>query len=186
MLISDDDQAEHLIQINLERLERTLKALNLEEPVAAIALIVANEVEVMEPIAISVCCVGRWQTLRRPLGQPVSIELFMQLFSPNTWDHHDHDVLPSDVEVQFEELSAAVFDRWGEEENPAMQILTETARRLAHQPPVLAAPELVAFATDTHFDDEMLESVREASNASARAALSAAGLLPTSLDELVQ
>jgi hypothetical protein len=174
-LLADDD-AQFLIGENVARVTRAIADLGLRA-LGAFALWLPNDTEFMEPVVVSVCSAEPWmQRLASLVAAPNADELAIAL-DPQAWDHPEVELTnPFDPE-RFDAASARIFERFGDERNPSAGILNETARLVAHAPPVPAGAVLVAMATDgAAKSDEVLASIRYASPPQSVAALEARGL----------
>jgi hypothetical protein len=99
------------------------------------------------------------------------------LLSPQDWDLPDLDVAEPPDPSGLDDAHLRVIERFDEALDPAWRLLDETARRVAHAPPIPAGPLLLAMATDLSFSDETRAAARYASPAATVAALTARGVL---------
>jgi hypothetical protein len=174
-LLADDDAA-FLIAVNVDRVSEAIANLGLPA-LGAFALWVPNEAQYMEPSALSVCSSEEWRRRLAPLVIAADPQGLALALDPQTWDHPEVVLSgPPDLE-RFDAASARLYERYGEERDPAAQVLGETARRIARAPSVVAGPVLVAMVTDgSSSSDEALDSIRYASPPANVATLEAAGL----------
>jgi hypothetical protein len=143
----------------------------------AFALWIPNDQAFTEPVVISVCSSEVWTQRLAPLIATPDADQVAAALDPQTWDHPEVELTDPPDRARFEEASARIFERFGEEHDPVARVLDETARRVAHAPPVAASALLVAMATDgAGKSDEVLASIRYASPAESVASLEMRGL----------
>jgi ADP-ribose pyrophosphatase YjhB (NUDIX family) len=174
-LLADSDAA-FLIGVNVDRVSRSIADLGLHA-LGAFALWVPNEAQFMEPSALSVCSSEEWRRRLAPFATAPDPHGLAVAMDPQAWDHPEVDLVgPPDPE-RFDAASARLYERCGDERDPAAQVLAETARRIAQAPSVVAGPVLVAMVTEgNNASDETLKSIRYASPPASVATLEAAGL----------
>jgi hypothetical protein len=174
-LLADDD-AMWLIGVNVDRVTQAIATVGLRA-LGAFALWVPNDGKYMDPAAVSVCSAEVWTQRLAPLIAAPDADKLAVALDPQDWDYPEIELPPQfDLEL-VDAASARLLERFGEERDPAAQVLNETARLVAQAPLVPADPLLVAMATDgSNTSDQALASIRYASPPPSVAALEARGL----------